>query len=151
MAQRVSFHMATVKGAFVSSKICSSQRLTNCCRGKKKKKRKERLKRKYVVFLKRRGIFWWAKDVFWWKRDFIFGSIWFNVTPKGLGRTSGSCFQKLSLPDRSLIRSAIIFNSICYLMGRSSISRQASPPPNSREEEIPGGIGVRPEKDNPWQ
>lgn len=44
MAQKVIFQMATVKGSFVSSKICSNRHLTKCSEGKDKWK--ERLKEK---------------------------------------------------------------------------------------------------------
>lgn len=49
MAQKVIFQMATVKGVFVSSKICSNRHLTKCSRGKDKWKERLREKVRYVL------------------------------------------------------------------------------------------------------
>lgn len=67
MAQKVIFQMATVKGVFVSSKICSNRHLTKCSKGKGQMERKSQRESTQCTQWEE-GIFWWAaKDVFWGK------------------------------------------------------------------------------------
>lgn len=64
---KVIFQMATVKGAFVYSKICSNGHLTNCSKRKGQMERNTQREGTRCTQWEE-GIFWWiVKDVFWGK------------------------------------------------------------------------------------